>query len=215
MDLSRLSTATKVISGAAVVLLIFTFFDWQQYCVSILGHGGCVGQNAWHGFTGVLMGLLVIVLIAWQAVKIFEIKLPDLPVEDKLIEAGVIGGLLVFTILKVITAGNYRNTWVQIVALVLAGVIGFFGWQRFSGSDDTAVAASAPAADDAPATPPAAAVPAAAAAPAPAAPATPPTPAAPAEPADEPDAPESSADESDADDSGDDAPEAPPAGSTY
>src|SRR3954453_16607362 len=123
MDLSRLSTATKVITGAAILLLIDTFLDWQQVCISVPGFGShCGGQSAWHGITGVILGLLVIVLIAWQVVKILEVSLPELPVPDRQIEVGVIGGIVIFAILKFITASDYRHWWVQILGLILVAI---------------------------------------------------------------------------------------------
>src|SRR3954447_24887532 len=130
MDFSRLSTATKVITGAAILLLIDTFLDWQQVCVSVPGFGShCGGQSAWHGFTGVILGLLVIVLIAWLVLRILGVALPDLPVEDRQLEMGVVGGIVVFAILKFITASDSRHWWVQILGLILVAVIAWAEWQ--------------------------------------------------------------------------------------
>jgi hypothetical protein len=164
MDLSRLSTATKVITGAAILLLIDTFLDWQQVCFASV----CGGQSAWHGITGWLLGLLVVALIAWQIVKILEVDLPDLPVEDRQIEMGVVGGIVIFAILKFITAGDFRHWWVQIVGLILVAVIAWFEWQKLQGRD--AAPAGAASESSAPAAAAPASTPAPAAAPAPVAP---------------------------------------------
>ena len=176
MDLSRLSTATKVITGAAILyLILLTIIDWQQVCFASI----CGGVSGWHGSVGVILGLLLIVLIAWEAMKIFGVDLPELPVTTRQIELVVIGGVVVFTILKFISANEARVWWVQIVGLILAGVIGWFGWQRMN-EPDAAPAAASPAPAAPTYTPPAPA--------APAAPAEPAAPAAPAadEPADDP-----------------------------
>jgi hypothetical protein len=171
MDLSRLSTATKVITGAAILLLIVSFFDWQQACFGSI----CAGVSGWHGAVGVIMGLLIVLLIAWQVIKIAGVELPELPVPDKQVEGGVVALLVVFVILKFITANEARHWWVQLVGLILTGVIAWYEWQRWQGADD-----DAPVAATVGATPAAAAAPAAPAAPAP--PAAPEAPVAPVAP---------------------------------
>jgi hypothetical protein len=142
MDLSRLSTATKVITGAAILLLILMFFNWQQVCYASI----CGGVSGWHGFVGVVLGLLVIALIAWEVVKILGVELPTLPVPAATIELAVTGGVVVFVILKFLTANEARRWWVQILGLLLAAAIAWGGWQRMSGADDAPVAAATPAA---------------------------------------------------------------------
>src|SRR6266496_2940953 len=102
MDLSRLSTATKAITGAAILLLIFTFFSWATYDVGPASYS----QNGWHGLLGVLFGIFLIALIAWEIVKILGVELPELPVSRSQIELGVVGGVLVFGLLKLITTSD-------------------------------------------------------------------------------------------------------------
>jgi hypothetical protein len=199
MDLSRLSTATKVITGAAILLLIDSFLDWQQFCAGSF----CTGVSGWHGTVGVIMGLLIVLLIVWQVIKIAGVELPELPVPDKQVEGGVVALLVVFVILKFITANEARHWWVQLVGLILTGVIAWYEWQRWQGADD-----DAPVAATVGATPAAAAAPAAPAPPAaPEAPVAPVAPVAPmggAPVVAEPDAP--AADEPD---------DAPSGGTTY
>jgi hypothetical protein len=157
MDLSRLSTATKVITGAAIVLFIIMFFDWGTFDPP---GPGSFGQNGWHGFLGVVLGILLIALIAWQVVKILGVKLPELPATDRQIELGVIAGVVVFGVLKVLTTSDVsvsgvsagdRVWWVQILALILLAAIAWGGWQRMSEAE--AAAPAAPATPAAPAAP--------------------------------------------------------------
>jgi hypothetical protein len=157
MDLSRLSTATKVITGATILLLIDSFLQWQKVCIGAGGFHVCEGLSGWHGTVGVIMGLLIVLLLAWQVVKIVGVELPELPVADRQIEGGVVGLLVVFVILKFITANEFRNWWVQLVGLILTAVIAWYEWQRWQGADDDAPVASSAAA---PATPAASAAPA-------------------------------------------------------
>ena len=79
-------------------------------------------MSGWHGSVGVILGLLLIVLIAWEVIKIVGVELPELPVTDRQIELVVIGGVVVFVHPQVHHAPNEaRVWWVQIVGLILAG----------------------------------------------------------------------------------------------
>ena len=58
-NLKALGRGTQVMFIAAVLLLIVMFFHWQEVDTAL----GSFGQNAWHGFWGVVMGILTIVLV--------------------------------------------------------------------------------------------------------------------------------------------------------
>ena len=146
MDLSRLSLATKLITGAAILLLIDTFLNWQQVCFSALGNSSCSGVSGWHGAIGVLLGIFTIFLIAWEVVKVVGVDLPELPVEDRLVELGAAGGVVVLVILKFLSANEVRHWWVQIVGLLCAAAIAYGLWLRMQGQEDGAAASSEPAA---------------------------------------------------------------------
>ena len=76
MDLSKMTTATKILLGAGLVLFIDLFLDWQQASVGPV----TVGQTGWHG-VGVVVGLLVIALLVWEGLQFANVKLNvDLPV---------------------------------------------------------------------------------------------------------------------------------------
>ena len=58
VDLKALSTGTKLIAAAGLLLLIDTFLAWQKVSVEVSGvEVASASQNAWHGFWGVVMGL--------------------------------------------------------------------------------------------------------------------------------------------------------------
>ena len=63
--LAELNHGAKVVLGSAIALLIVSFFHWFTY--------GPFGENMWHGI-GVIAGLLVLALIAWQAVRLANIN---------------------------------------------------------------------------------------------------------------------------------------------
>ena len=71
-QLKGLPLGRQLILGAGVLLFIDTLLDWQQVNFG----SSSIGQNAWHGFWGVLMALMVIALVLWTAARAFNIALP-------------------------------------------------------------------------------------------------------------------------------------------
>ncbi len=68
--LAELNHGAKVVLGSALLLLLFSFFDWFE--VEALGVSA--GVSMWHGI-GFVAGLLLIALIVWQAVRLANINL--------------------------------------------------------------------------------------------------------------------------------------------
>ncbi len=167
-NLKALGRGTQVMFIAAVLLLIVMFFHWQEVDTAL----GSFGQNAWHGFWGVVMGILTIVLVARIAARLAAV---DVPIPLSFATTSFVLGILIAicAVLKLLT-DDYRNFWAFIgVGLAIAVAIG--AWLEVQeaggieslksdasslGSSASAMAGSAAAAD-APSTP----------APAPAAPA--------------------------------------------
>ena len=71
-NLKALGRGTQVMFIAAVLLLIVMFFHWQEVDTAL----GSFGQNAWHGFWGVVMGILTIVLVARIAARLAAVDVP-------------------------------------------------------------------------------------------------------------------------------------------
>jgi hypothetical protein len=194
---SALSRGTQLMFVGSILLLVDSFLNWQKYdgpgseFAEQLGVSDELSRNAWHG-VGVIMGLLVIVLIAWLVVRLAAADI-QLPVSDAMTGA-VLGILiLIFTIIKILADNEYRTIWAWI-GLLLAVVIAVGAWlsvQEAGGIDNlkseaTSMGGSGGGSESAPAAttpPPAPAAPAAPAEPPAAAPEPPAPPAAPAEPA--------------------------------
>jgi hypothetical protein len=130
-QLQSLSLAQKLILGGAVLLLIDTFFAWQS--VEFQGVE-LASQNAWHGFWGVVLGLLVIVLLAWGIARIAGVQLPE-NMQQGLITL-VLGVLiLVFAVLKNLI--DDYSAWASYVGIVLAAVIAYGAWRNFQESGES------------------------------------------------------------------------------
>jgi hypothetical protein len=128
---TALSRGTQLMFVAGVLLLIDTFLSWQKYngpgadIAEQLGVSDELSRNAWHG-TGVIMGLLTIVLVAWLIVRLAAANI-ELPVSHAMTGA-VLGVLiLLFAIIKILADNEYRTIWAWI-GLGLAAVIAVGAW---------------------------------------------------------------------------------------
>ncbi len=131
MDWANWSTARKILLPASLLLLIDSFLNWQQVDLGVVS----AGQSMWHGL-GFLIGILLIVLIVWEALDAFA---PDtirgLNLPGGLLALGLAGAILILTVIRVLTI-DFRH-WPAWVGLILALVIGYGGWLRFQESGDT------------------------------------------------------------------------------
>ena len=132
-DVSKLSTADKILLGGSLVLLIDSFLPWQRVCVKFLGVGGCVSASAWGGsgsFVGVLMGLLAIVLLVGEGLMIAGVAMPP-ALDARMVLTGVAGGTVLFGLIKfLIVVGNHGGfgAWIGLILLI---VLAYGAWMKF------------------------------------------------------------------------------------
>lgn len=133
--LSQLSKGTQIMLAAAVLLLIDTFFNWQSVDLGPIS----VGQSGWHGFWGVVLGLLTIAAIAWIVVRVVQ---PDLvkAVPQGTAALGLGALILLFAVLKNLI--DDYSAWPAYVGIVLAAGVAYGGWTvaQESGGTDAAMA---------------------------------------------------------------------------
>jgi hypothetical protein len=120
--LKNLSRDAQVILGAAVLFLIFSFFDWQQ----VSAFGITAGITMWHG-VGVFTGLLLIALLVWEVVRGMDTVPGTVP-------AGFVSfvlaiALLVFTVITFLTHNEARH-WPSWIGLILSIVIAVVAVRR-------------------------------------------------------------------------------------
>jgi hypothetical protein len=120
---NALGRGLQLMLVGSVLLLIDTFLHWQSVDTPI----GTFGRSAWHGFGGVLLGLLVIVLIAWLAVQLAAVNI-ELPVSATLIAAFLAFMILIVAVLKNLV-DDYSSFW-SYVGIVLAAVIAVGAWMQ-------------------------------------------------------------------------------------
>jgi len=176
---NALGRGAQIMLVGAILLLIDLFLPWQDFDVGGIADelGVDATWSGWHGFAGVVLGLLTIIVLAWCIVRLASVDIP-LPVSTAM-TAALLGTLvLIFAIVKILTIlGDEQTIWAWI-GLVLAIVIavGAFQTVQEAGGVDTlrseasslgsSSAQTAPAATT-PAPPPPAASPEAAPPPAP------------------------------------------------
>jgi hypothetical protein len=143
IDLKSLSLAHRILLGCSAALFIVMFFMWQGVSIG----GATFGVSGWHGFVGVVLGLLTIALLVWEVLLLVGERTADLrrmvSVPEKLVSAGLAAAVLVFAVLKFLTANEARR-WPEWVGLVLALGIGYGGWLVYSQEEAVAEVAQAP-----------------------------------------------------------------------
>jgi hypothetical protein len=128
-DMSKVSTAGKILMIAGVLYLIDLFLPWQRVCIDlgIEGVPGACGSASGASGIGIINLLLAIGLLVWEglALSTVEINAPR-----ALVSAGLAAAIVVFTILKILIDNQsiYIFAW---IGLILALVIGYGGWMRW------------------------------------------------------------------------------------
>lgn len=157
---NALGRGAQIMLVAGVLLLIDTFLRWQEveFDLGPIG-GGSVGQSAWNGFWGVVLGLLTVVLVAWLVARLVGLSVP-LPFSPTLIGAALAVLIFVFALIKNLD-DDYSTFWAWVgLALSIALVVGAWlqiqasgGMAALKGELPSMPASPAPA-SEAPAAPP-------------------------------------------------------------
>jgi len=128
-QLKGLPLGRQLILGAGVLLLIDTFLHWQSVDIGPF----TASRNGWHGFWGVLLGLLTIALVAWVAARAFDVELPmEIPEGLTSLVLGVL--ILAFALIKNLT-DDYSTLW-SYVGIVLAAIVAYGAWLVYQSSGE-------------------------------------------------------------------------------
>jgi hypothetical protein len=124
-NLADISRGTQILLVAAVLLFIDTFLAWQSVDIGPFE----VSRNAWHGFWGVLLGLLTIALIAWTLVRVLKVAIPNvaLPAEAP-VTTLLAAAVLVFAVIKNLV--DDYSAWASYAGIVLAALAAYGAWLR-------------------------------------------------------------------------------------
>lgn len=128
-QLKGLPLGRQLILGAGVLLFIDTLLHWQQVDIGPIS----AGRNAWHGFWGFLMCLMVIAIVLWTAARAFNVALPE-QVPDGLATLALGVLIPVFALIKAIS-DDYVH-WPAWVGVILGAVIAYGAWLVFAASGE-------------------------------------------------------------------------------
>lgn len=140
-DMSKMSTAEKLLAGGSILLLIDSLFAWQS--VDLGGLEDIVhidnSISMWQGsgsIFGVLAGLLAIALIVVGVLSMTgsmaNMNMGTMSA-DKL--TGFLGlGVAAFGLLKFLLVVTNSPGWAAFVGLVLLAAIGYGAWQKVQSS---------------------------------------------------------------------------------
>lgn len=132
MSLDKLSNGAKILLAGGVLLLVDSFLNWNKECVGVTGIAKICGtKSGWSGI-GILMGLLIIVLIAWEVILLLDVKLPELPLKAELISAAIAVLVVLFTLIRFISKpDSIGRSWPAWIGLILAIVLAAGAFLRF------------------------------------------------------------------------------------
>jgi hypothetical protein len=136
----ELNTGAKLVLGATVAFLIVSFFEWFEIGGTLgdaaEAFGADNGINMWHG-VGVIAGLVAIVLLVWQAIRLANINF-EVGVTPSMITAALAALLLLFTLLRVLFgySGFDRTIWLWL-GLLLAVVIAVGAYLNMQASGES------------------------------------------------------------------------------
>jgi hypothetical protein len=140
-DMTKLSTASKILMGGSLLLLLDSFlFSWQKSCVdlgdlgALVGAGDvCVKFSMWSGsasWAGLLTGLLAIALLIWEGMQLAGQSI-DVGQPASRISAYLGFGVLVFGVLKFLLVVTNEPGLGAFIGIILILAIGYGAWMRF------------------------------------------------------------------------------------
>ncbi len=141
MDLNKLSTADKVIAGSGILLFIAYFMPWFK--VDFGSFGGSVSASGSDvGFFWATLPMLLGLIAAGTVIstKLFDVKLPDLPIPlgQALLADGAIAAVLV--VLKLIIGEDPSSIVDRAFGLFIAAIaaigLAIGGFLKFQEGDD-------------------------------------------------------------------------------
>jgi hypothetical protein len=117
--LKKLSLNAKLVLLGSILYVIASFLNWQSY-------HGLVTATEWNGGVGVIAGLLVLFLIAWEVARGFDLKIAVGSLSPSLISVVVAEALLLFTVIKFLNT-SFRGyaAWLGLIFAIVIGVSAF------------------------------------------------------------------------------------------
>ena len=126
-DMTKLSTADKILAGGSLLLFIDTFLSWQKISI--------YSWTAWGGsgsFAGVLMGLLTLLLLAGTIAVAAGVSLP-VTIPTSTLMSGLTAGTVLFGLIKFLfVVGNHSSlgAWIGLILILAVAYGGYMKMQE-------------------------------------------------------------------------------------
>ena len=138
-DMSKMSTANKIVGGGALAYLIWTFLPvWYKFSIDLGPLGSVVGSTSINGFRGVTLiaGLLALVALVGVVFTAMGTEM-KMSVQPGLVQLGLAGLGLILTLLGLVSKPTgFGISWGYFVGLLLSLVwtYGAYMWYSEPGS---------------------------------------------------------------------------------
>jgi hypothetical protein len=130
-DLTKVSTADRIIAGGAGLYLIWSLFPVWYSFDPLPGFGEALRISAWHGVTtlSVIMSILALV---WVGMRIAGVNL-NLTFNPSMVDLGLAGIGLLFTLLGlVVRPAEFGISWGLFIGLLLAIAWAYGAYMKYS-----------------------------------------------------------------------------------
>ena len=119
--LKKLSLNAQLVLLGTVIYVVDSFLSWQSYSFSI----GTYTRTEWNGI-GVVAGLLVLLLLAWELARAFDLKIAIGSLSPAFVSVVLCFALLIFTVIKFLSI-DFRayGAWIGLVVAIGIGVVAF------------------------------------------------------------------------------------------
>jgi hypothetical protein len=135
-DMTKLSTADKILLGGSLLLFIDSFLRWQQVCGTILITKFCVGASGWSGngsFAGVLMAILALLLFVFVGAAALGVSMPSVPVST--VMTALTAGTVLFGLIKFLFAITNHGAYGAWIGLILVIALAYGGYMKMQESN--------------------------------------------------------------------------------
>jgi hypothetical protein len=144
VDLNKLTTSDKIIAGSGILLFIAYFLPWFKVDFGIGGSASATGGDVdfiWSTLP-MLIGLVMAGVVI--ASKLFDVKLPDLPVPWSRVHLGLGGLAALLVVLKLLIGEDPSSIVKRAFGLFIAAIaaIGLAagGFLKFQEGEDAPAA---------------------------------------------------------------------------
>jgi hypothetical protein len=121
--LSQTTLASKILLAGSLLFFIDSFLAWQKACVT--GTNICGSASGWHG-AGIVAVLCVIAVLGIEGARLAGVRVQLDELLEARIVAGLAGGVLLFTLIKIFVDNEFRSygSWIGLIAAAAIGVGG-------------------------------------------------------------------------------------------